>query len=233
MTKQVNENILYAANAINPELRGQKMSARRVCEAHNAARILKSDDETKLDYKSILKALPSPLTPDQQVARMLRVNQAGEHGAVRIYQGQLAALAESDCSETIRHMQEQEQVHYDYFNKTIVKNRARPSLLSPLWHGMGYLIGAGCGYLGVKSAMACTIAVEEVIAEHYQDQLAQLQSMPEQEELSAAISKFCSEEMEHHDIGLEHDATNLEIYPLLTRCIKAGSRMAIWLASRI
>lgn len=187
---------------------------------------------TKQINENILNALPSPLTTQQQVARMLRVNQAGEHGAVRIYQGQLAALAESYCSQTISHMQKQEEVHCEYFNKALVQNRARPSLLSPLWHSIGYLVGISCGYLGVKSAMACTIAVEEVIAEHYQSQLTQLQTMPEQDDLRAAISKFRAEEMEHHDIGIEHDATNLEIYPLLTACIKAGSRMAIWLASR-
>lgn len=188
---------------------------------------------TKQLSNDILNALPSPLTSRQQIARMLRVNQAGEHGAVRIYQGQLAALAESDCRETLLHMQEQEKVHYEYFNQALVKNRLRPSLLSPLWHGMGYLVGAGCGYLGVKSAMACTIAVEEVIADHYKAQLRQLETMPEQAELSAAISKFRAEEMEHHDIGLEHDAMNLEIYPLLTSIIKVGSRAAIWLASRL
>jgi 3-demethoxyubiquinol 3-hydroxylase len=183
--------------------------------------------------KNILQALPSPLTPHQQLSRMLRVNQAGEHGAVRIYQGQLAALADSAAAETIAHMREQEQTHYAYFNQAIAKYRTRPSLLSPIWHGLGYALGAGCGTLGVKAAMACTIAVEEVIAEHYQAQIDQLANMPEHAELRATITQFRAEELEHHDIGIEHDATELEVYPVLTAMVKAGSKFAIWLASRV
>jgi ubiquinone biosynthesis monooxygenase Coq7 len=187
----------------------------------------------KLIDKKILQALPSPLTREQQVQTMLRVNQAGEHGAVRIYQGQLAALSESDCAATLEHMQEQEEAHRDYFNKAITKAKARPTLLSPIWDKLGYFLGLGCGYLGIKAAMACTIAIEEVIAEHYQEQLVKLETMPEYQDLGEKIAQFRAEELEHHDIGIEHDALNLEIYPILTQAIKKGSKLAIWLASRI
>ncbi len=183
--------------------------------------------------KEVLQALPSPLTPSQQISRMLRVNQAGEHGAVRIYQGQLKALEDSECAETLAHMHEQEQVHYDYFNQAIVRQRSRPSLLSPLWHGLGYALGFSCGALGIKAAMACTVAVEEVIAEHYQEQINQLANMPEHAELCAKIKQFRAEELEHHDIGIGHNALDLEIHPIFTAAVKAGSRLAIWLASRV
>jgi ubiquinone biosynthesis monooxygenase Coq7 len=165
---------------------------------------------------------------------MIRVDHAGEYGAKRIYAGQLAVLGKDPkLKKIIEHMAAQEQVHLDFFEKEIVARRVRPTALHPLWHAAGYALGAVTAKLGAEAAMACTVAVETVISEHYQDQLDALKNNPREKKLRDAIKKFKAEEEEHHDIGLKHDAEHAAAYPLLLKLIKSGARLAIAVAKRI
>lgn len=163
--------------------------------------------------------------------RMIRVDQAGEYGAVRIYTGQLAVLGKGEKGPLIRHMTEQEQEHLDTFNRLARERGARPTVLQPLWHVAGWALGAGTAAMGSRAAMACTVAVEEVIDRHYAEQAETLG--PEEADLHATIEKFRAEELEHRDIGLAHEAELATGYPVLSALIKAGSRTAIWLSERI
>lgn len=175
--------------------------------------------------------LPGDLTREEKLKRMIRVDHAGEYGAVRIYAGQLAVLKNSSNSDTIKHMKEQEQKHLAKFNELIVENKVRPSALLPLWHIAGFALGAATALIGEKAAMACTVAVEEVIDEHYQKQEKELGT--EEPELKSVIEKFRKEELEHKDIGIKYDAENAPAYPLLSGVIKAASKSAIWLSEKI
>lgn len=175
--------------------------------------------------------LPGDLTPGQLVDRVIRVDHAGEYGAKRIYEGQLAVLGHKPEGQVIRHMMEQELVHLRAFEKLMVERRARPSALFPIWHVAGFALGAATALMGPKAAMACTVAVEEVIDEHYRQQNADLGEA--EPEISAKISQFRAEEEEHKTTGLAHGAEQAPGYQLLTGAIKAGSRLAIWLAERV
>jgi len=118
----------------------------------------------------------------------------------------------------------------------VVERRVRPTALTPLWHIAGFALGAGTALLGREAAMACTVAVEEVIEEHYADQSAKLEALPKNDkenELQYVIEEFKAEEIEHRDIGLENDAEQAPGYPVLSAAIKSGSRLAIWLSERI
>ena len=175
--------------------------------------------------------LPGDPDPRTLVERMIRVDQAGEFGAARIYEGQLAVLGNSPVGDTIRHMAEQEQKHLDGFNRLIVERRVRPTALSPIWNAAGFTLGAASAVLGERAAMACTVAVEEVIEEHYAEQAAQLGD--DEAELRDMIEEFRAEELEHRDIGLEHEAEQTPGYRLFSEAVKAGSRAAIWLSTRV
>lgn len=174
---------------------------------------------------------PGDLTREELLERIIRVDHAGEYGAVRIYEGQYAVLKNSDEADTIQHMKEQEVVHRDRFEEIIAARRVRPTVLSPLWHVAGYALGAGTALLGKEAAMACTEAVEEVIDEHYQHQLDQLGD--DEKELKETIEKFRAEEIEHRDIARDKGAAEAPGYEVLTGAVKAGSKLAIWLSSRI
>jgi ubiquinone biosynthesis monooxygenase Coq7 len=171
-------------------------------------------------------------TPEQKLARMIRVDQAGEFGAVRIYQGQRAVLGKNPaCAGTLKHMEEQEREHLARFNKLMVEHRVRPTLLTPLWHLAGYALGAGTALLGEKAAMACTVAVEDVIEGHY---ARQQEEMPDQEtELAETVAQFRADEVAHRDQALTHGAEQAPFYPLLHGAITAGTKLAIWLSERI
>ncbi len=177
--------------------------------------------------------LPGDPLPDREVARMIRVDHAGEFGAARIYQGQLAVLAKQGCAPMLRHMAAQEQRHLESFEKMLTARRVRPSALSPLWHAAGYALGAGTALLGEKAAMACTVAVEEVIDAHYAAQHARLTTRGDEPELAAVIEEFRQEEVEHRDLGLAHGAESAPGYSLLKTLIGAGARLAIRLAERV
>jgi len=179
------------------------------------------------------RRLPGDLSRAQELARMLRVDHAGEYGATRIYEGQLAVLGHRPVGRTIRHMAAQEEAHKRTFDNLLLQNRVRPSLLSPIWHTAGYVLGAGTALLGERAAMACTVAVEEVIGEHYASQVKRLEEMDEgDEELAATLARFRDDELEHRDTGIAHDAQDTPGYPLMADVIKAGTRAAIWLAQR-
>jgi len=175
--------------------------------------------------------LPGDLTRKQLLERIIRVDHAGEFGAVRIYEGQYAVLKNSDQADTIKHMKEQEEVHRAKFEELLAERRVRPTLLSPLWSVAGFALGAGTALLGKEAAMACTEAVEEVIDEHYQHQLQQLGD--DERELKETIQKFRDEEIEHRDIARANGAADAPGYELLTSAVKTGSKLAIWLSSRI
>jgi ubiquinone biosynthesis monooxygenase Coq7 len=174
-----------------------------------------------------------PGDPDREamVARMIRVDQAGEFGAARIYAGQLAVLGKSAAAPALRKMAEQEQRHLEAFNRLLVERRVRPTALQPLWHAAGYALGTATALLGEKAAMACTVAVEEVIDEHYRRQSAMLGEA--EPALKAAIDEFRADELEHRDVALALHAREAPLYAPLTAGIKAASRLAIWLSERI
>jgi 3-demethoxyubiquinol 3-hydroxylase len=175
--------------------------------------------------------LPGDPSAEALVERIIRVDHAGEYGAARIYAGQLAVLGRSPAAPMLRHMAEQERRHLAAFDRLIADRRVRPTALSPLWHIAGYALGAATALLGERAAMACTVAVEEVIDEHYQSQIASLgQAEPE---LRAALEEFRANELEHRDTALAHGASEAPAQPLLAAAIKAGSRLAIWLSTRI
>ncbi len=174
-----------------------------------------------------------PGDPDHKdvVSRMIRVDQAGEYGAKRIYEGQLAILAGTDDEPVLREMLDQELEHLDQFDALLVEHCVRPTVLQPLWHVAGYALGVGTALLGREAAMACTVAVEEVIDEHYAAQAEKLGD--DEKELRTTIEKFRKDEQQHRDICVEQGAERALGYTALTGAIKAGSRLAIWLSTRI
>jgi 3-demethoxyubiquinol 3-hydroxylase len=175
------------------------------------------------------KRLPGDPAPARQIERMIRVDHAGEYGAKRIYDGQLAILGKSPAAKKIRHMAEQEQRHLDTFDALVRERNVRPTALSPMWHIAGFALGAATALLGKKAAMACTVAVEEVIDEHYQRQIETLGA--DEAALKATLIEFRDDEIEHRDTARDSGGDNAP--PLLSAAIKAGSRLAIWLSTRI
>ncbi|GEO81073.1 demethoxyubiquinone hydroxylase family protein [Pararhodospirillum oryzae] len=176
---------------------------------------------------------PGDLPRAALVDRVLRVDQAGEYGAVRIYQGQHAVMARrrSPKAAVVAGMRASEERHLATFNALMVERRARPTLLAPLWHVAGFALGAGTALLGDEMAMACTTAVEEVIDDHYR---AQADSLGDDElPLKATLAHFRLEEVHHRDQGLAHGAEQAPAYPLVSEAIKAGTRVAIWLSERL
>ena len=163
---------------------------------------------------------------------MLRVNQAGEYGATRIYAGQLAVLRQN-CPEAklVARMAAQEQRHLDRFNTLMGQRRVRPTALQPLWNVAGFALGAATALMSEHAALACTDAVETEIDKHYGAQLGELGE--DDPELSADIRAFRAEELEHRESAREAGATRAVGYPLLTAAIRAGCRVAIGLSKRI
>ena len=165
-------------------------------------------------------------------ASMLRVDQAGEYGATRIYAGQLAVLRRNAPeSKLIARMAAQEQRHLNRFNELMAERRVRPTALQPLWNVAGFALGAATALLSEKAALACTDAVETEIDKHYAAQLKQLGK--DDPELAGDIADFRADELEHRDSARAGGATNAIGYPLLTAAIRAGCRVAIGLSKRI
>ncbi|XP_078097055.1 NADPH-dependent 3-demethoxyubiquinone 3-hydroxylase, mitochondrial isoform X1 [Mustelus asterias] len=169
------------------------------------------------------------------LGRIIRVDHAGEFGANRIYAGQMAVLGKSPVGPVIQQMWDQEKEHLEKFNELIVNHRVRPTLLIPFWNVAGFVLGAGTALLGKEGAMACTVAVEESISQHYNNQIRVLmEEDPEKyKELLEVLKKFRDEEMEHHDTGLAHDAEMAPAYSLLKNVIQAGCKAAIYVSERI
>jgi 3-demethoxyubiquinol 3-hydroxylase len=163
---------------------------------------------------------------------MLRVDQAGEYGATRIYAGQLAVLRRN-CPEAklIARMAAQEQRHLDRFNKLMAERRVRPTALQPLWNVAGFALGAATALISENAALACTDAVETEIDKHYRGQIAELGG--DDPEFAADIEEFRADELEHRDTARSAGATNAFGYPVLTAAIRAGCRVAIELSKRI
>jgi len=175
--------------------------------------------------------LPGDTSETEQLASIIRVNHAGEYGAKRIYEGQLAFIKNADARKKIEHMRDQEQEHLDYFESQVKARKVRPTALQPFWHVGGFALGAVTALMGKEAAMACTVAVESVIDEHYASQEAVLGQG--EQPLKDKITQFRAEEMEHHDTGLAEGAENALAYPLLSAGIRGITRMAIELSKRI
>jgi len=176
----------------------------------------------------------------KNIDSMIRVNQAGEYGATRIYAGQLAVLKGTATEPVLREMAAQEAEHLDAFNRLVIENRIRPTILQPLWHIGGYALGMATALMGEKAAHACTIAVEETIDEHYQSQLKKLEKMgntptknPTTALLAALVERCRQDEVAHKETAIHLGGRDAPAHDILTTTIKAISRAAIWLSSRI
>jgi len=178
------------------------------------------------------RPLPGDRISSIDTNRMIRVDHAGEYGAVRIYAGQRTVMGEGHKKAgLLKHMYEQEQVHLARFDKFITERGVRPTLMTPFWHVAGFALGATTALMGDRAAMACTQAVEEVIDGHYQEQLDKLDGSDP--ELETMIEKFQAEEVEHKKIAEENGAEDALAYPVLSGVIKAGCKAAIWLSKRV
>ena len=178
---------------------------------------------------------PGAATDAKRLKEILRVDHAGELGAVRIYQGQLAVLGKSPraqgSADIVRHMAAQEAEHKAAFDQLLAERGTRPSLLEPLWSVAGFALGAATALIGERAAMACTVAVEEVIGEHYGRQIDEIDEAEPQ--LAEKLRELRSEELEHRDTGLAEGAEKAPAYPLLSGVIKAGCRLAIKIAEKV
>ena len=169
---------------------------------------------------------------DKRAERMLRVDQAGEYGATRIYAGQLAVMGNrAPGAAEISGMAMQEAAHREVFDAMMTERGVRPTLLQPVWSVAGFALGAATALLGPEAAMACTAAVETEIERHYTEQLESLGD--EDPELAERIAKFRDEEREHHDAAIAGGAERAPAYPLLSGAIRLGCRLAIRLSERI
>jgi ubiquinone biosynthesis monooxygenase Coq7 len=173
----------------------------------------------------------APLT-ERERAAMLRVDQAGEFGAIRIYAGQLAVMgARHPAARTIARMAAQEERHRARFDAMIAERRVRPTALTPLWDVAGFALGAATALIGPEAAMACTAAIETEIDRHYGAQIDRLGD--NDPELGSVIAEFRAEEVEHRDAAIAAGAERAPVYPLLSAAIRLGCRVAIGLSERI
>ena len=166
------------------------------------------------------------------IDEIIRVDHAGEYGATKIYSGQIKIFGKnSKIGKTIQHMADQEEEHINTFNKLIVEKRVRPTAMMPVWNLAGYFLGITTALMGKKAAMACTVAVEDIIGKHYEEQAKKLGN--KEPELKKIILKFRDDELEHHDIGIEHDAEKTLGYNILSKVIKTGCKVAIAISKKI
>jgi len=169
----------------------------------------------------------------KDLQEIIRVNHAGEFGAKVIYAGQIAALKLKKDHQTlalVEEMKRQEDVHFDYFDEQLKKQKIRPTIMQPIWRVGGFALGFLTALADKRAAMACTTAVEEVIDEHYQ---SQLNSLKEEKDLKEKIEKFRAEELEHRDIGYENHAAEIKYFKPLTTFIKATTKFAIAVSKKI
>ena len=174
-------------------------------------------------------------TNQKTLEEIIRVDHAGERGAIKIYEGQLLALKtikqDEDLKNIIEEMKEHEKEHLAYFEKEIQKRKIKPTYLLPLWDVMGVALGFGTAILGKKAAMLCTASVEEVIEDHYQNQLEKLGS--DEKELKTKIEKFRSDEVNHKNTAYEAGATNKGLYSIMDKIIRSSSKIAITISEKI
>ena len=166
---------------------------------------------------------------------IIRVDHAGERGAIKIYEGQLLALKTIKQDETLKdkieEMKEQEKEHLEYFEKEIKKRKIKPTYLLPLWDLMGVSLGFGTALLGKRATLLCTASVEEVIDGHYKNQLKKLGN--DEKDLKKKIEKFKEDEVNHKNIAYEFGATNKGLYSIMDKIIQTGSRIAITISEKI
>ena len=171
----------------------------------------------------------------KKVEEFIRVDHAGERGAVKIYEGQLLALntfvKNEELKKIIEEMKEHEKEHCEYFENEIKKRNIKPTKLLPLWDLLGVGLGFGTTILGKKAAMLCTASVEEVIQEHYADQIKQLGL--DEKKLKDKIIKFRDDELDHKDVAYDEGATKEGPYSILDKLIKTGSKIAIRISEKI
>ena len=174
-------------------------------------------------------------TSQKTLEEIIRVDHAGERGALKIYEGQLLALKtikqDNALKDKIEKMKEHEREHLEYFEKEIQKRKIKPTYLLPLWDLMGVTLGFGTALLGKKAALLCTASVEEVIEDHYQNQLKKLGN--DEMELKAKIEKFKRDEVGHKNTAYESGATNKGLYSIMDKVIRTGSRIAITISEKI
>ena len=170
-----------------------------------------------------------------KVEEFIRVDHAGERGAIKIYEGQLLALntfvKNENLKKTIEKMKNHEKEHLDFFNEEIKKRNIKPTKLLPLWDLLAVGLGFGSAIIGKKATMLCTASVEEVIDEHYQNQINELDS--EEKVLKEKIKKFRDDELHHRDIAYEQGASKKGLYSILDKIIKTGSKVAITISEKI
>ena len=171
----------------------------------------------------------------KKIEEFIRVDHAGERGAIKIYEGQLLALntfvKDDELKKTIEEMKEHEREHANYFEQEIRKRSIKPTKFLPLWDLLGLGLGFGSTLLGKKAAMLCTASVEEVIDEHYQSQINQLEK--DEKELKNKIIKFRNDELHHKNIAYEEGATKKGFYSIMDKIIKTGSKIAINISEKI
>ena len=174
-------------------------------------------------------------TNQKILEEIIRVDHAGERGAIKIYEGQLLALStikqDKNLKNIIEEMKEHEKEHLEYFEKEIQKRKMKPTYLLPLWDLMGVSLGFGTVLLGKKAAMLCTASVEEVIEDHYQNQLKKLGD--DEIDLKAKIEKFKRDEVNHKNMAYKLGATNKGLYSIMDKVIRTGSRIAITISEKI
>ena len=174
-------------------------------------------------------------TNKNKVEEFIRVDHAGERGAIKIYEGQLLALntiiKNDELKKKIEEMQVHEKEHCDYFEKEIKKRNIKPTKFLPLWDLLGVGLGFGSAIIGKKATMLCTASVEEVIDQHYQNQINQLKN--DEKELKKKIVKFRNDELQHKDIAYEEGATKKGFYSIMDKIIKTGSKIAIGISEKI
>lgn len=169
---------------------------------------------------------------DNIINKIIRVDHAGEYGARRIYEGQLNHAKTHQDRLTIHHMLEQEKKHLAYFNDLLLERNVRPTILMPLWHVIGYILGSGSILLGTKTSMLLTQGVEETIEQHYQKQIDYLSKHNIEEDLLAHIKQFQQEEIEHKDIALEQGSEQAPFAHLIKSGIKFMCKIAISLSKK-
>lgn len=174
--------------------------------------------------------MKTPLTEAQFIERIIRVNHAGEYAAIRIYKFQAMMFwRDKEFRSMINHMEQQEHQHLEYFSKSLDQYKVKRTKLLPLWKVSSSILGCGTALMGKKAAMACTVAVENVISGHYQEQISQLDDC----ELRDKIKQFRQEELEHHDIGIDNQAQEMPGYKILSTIVKLGCKVAIALSRRV
>ena len=174
-------------------------------------------------------------TDKKKIEEFIRVDHAGERGAIKIYEGQLLALntfvKNEELKKTVEEMKQHEKEHCDYFEDEIKKRNIKPTKFLPLWDLLGVGLGFGSTLLGKKAAMLCTASVEEVIDKHYQNQIDQL--MSDENDLKKKIKKFRNDELHHKNIAYENGASKKGLYSILDKIIKTGSKIAINISEKI